>query len=610
MRLPMQNNNEATPPHFNPDELRSKYREERDKRLRQEGNDQYIKIDGQYARFQEDPYTPVQAREPLHDEVEVLIVGGGFSGLLAAARLKEAGIEDVRIVERGGDFGGTWYWNRYPGAQCDIESYIYLPLLEEIGYIPKQKYSNAPEIFAHSCAVAEHYRLYDKACFHTSVTELRWNETLLRWIVSTDRGDRIKARFICLADGPLSQPKLPGIGGIETFQGKMFHTSRWDYGYTGGDACGKLDKLRDKRVGIIGTGATSIQCIPHLAASAGQLYVFQRTPSSVLVRDNKATDSEWATTLSPGWQQARMKNFNRVTSGIDQDEDQVNDGLTNIMRNLSKLPEHLYREQLATEEREKLSEMLDFEQMEQVRARIDSIVTDPETASALKPWYRLFCKRPCFNDEYLQVFNRPNVKLVDTQGKGVTQLTETAAIVGGRSYELDCLVFATGFEVGTAYPRRSGFEVYGREGLTLTEKWADGMRTLHGLQTRHFPNCFFLGMTQGGYTANYTHMLYEQSAHIAYIISEVNKQNMQAVEVSREGEEQWVAVINSFAAAGLKYYQDCTPGYYNNEGKPDEGKAAKIAGFYGGGSEAFFQILNDWREKGGMEGVCLISGKS
>jgi len=602
----MKNNQETKPPHFSPDQLRAKYREERDKRLRQEGNDQYIKIDGRYARFQEDPYTPVQAREPLHDEVEVLIVGGGFGGLLAAARLKEAGIGDVRIVERGGDFGGTWYWNRYPGAQCDIESYIYLPLLEELGYIPKQKYSNAPEIFAHSRAIAEHYRLYDKACFHTSVTELRWNEALLRWIVATDRGDSMQARFICLADGPLSQPKLPGIAGIETFRGKMFHTSRWDYGYTGD----KLDKLGDKRVGIIGTGATGIQCIPYLAESARQLYVFQRTPSSVLARDNKATDPEWAATLTPGWQQARMNNFNRVTSGIAQEEDLVNDGLANIVHKLSNLPAHSRNEQLSAEAMEKLSEMLDFEQMEQVRARVDSIVTDPETAAALKPWYRLFCKRPCFNDEYLQVFNRANVKLVDTHGKGVARLTETAAIVGDQRYELDCLIFATGFEVGTAYPKRSGFEVYGRDGLTLTEKWADGMRTLHGLQTRHFPNCFFLGMTQGGYTANYTHMVYEQSAHVAYIISQVNKQNMQAVEVTLQGEEQWLDVINRSAAANLKYFQECTPGYYNNEGKPNEGKTAKIASFYGGGSEAFFQILSDWRAKGDMEGVCLIKGQN
>jgi cyclohexanone monooxygenase len=607
----MRNNDKAIPP-FDPDVLRAKYREERDKRLRQEGNRQYIKMDGQYGWFSDDPYMPVQPRAPLFDEVEVLIVGGGFSGLLSAARLKDAGVDDVRIVERGGDFGGTWYWNRYPGAQCDIESYIYLPLLEELGYLPKQKYSNAQEIFAHSCAIGRQYRLYDQACFHTLVTGMCWDEALLRWIVTTDRGDSMKARFICLADGPLSQPKLAGIAGIENFQGKMFHTSRWDYGYTGGDAAGTLDKLVDKRVGIIGTGATSIQCIPYLAQSAQQLYVFQRTPSCVLERDNQATDTEWANTLRPGWQQMRMDNFNRVTSGMAQEDDQVNDGLSKIMRKLSQLPAHHSQKeqgQLTPEDREKLSEWVDFEQMELVRGRVDRIVLDAETAAALKPWYRLFCKRPCFNDDYLQAFNRSNVKLVDTQGKGVARLTETAAIVGDQRYELDCLIFATGFEVGTAYPKRAGFELFGRGGLTLTDKWAQGMRTLHGLQTRHFPNCFFLGMTQGGYTANYTHMLYEQSTHIAYVIGEANQRNGQAVEVTQAGEDQWVETINSFAAGNLSYYQECTPGYYNNEGKPDEGKTAKTASFYGGGSEAFFQLLKDWRKQGDMAGVGFIKAK-
>ena len=604
----MENTAQSSSHHFNSDELRAKYREERDKRLREDGNGQYIKIDGRYAHFQEDPYTPVRTRASLHDEVEVLIVGGGFSGLLAAARLKEAGVQDIRIVERGGDFGGTWYWNRYPGAQCDIESYIYLPLLEEIGYVPKKRYSDAPEIFAHCRAIGEHYRLYAKACFHTLVTELRWDEESLRWIAATDRGDRMKARFICLADGPLSQPKLPGIEGIETFQGRMFHTSRWDYGYTGGDANGGLDKLRDKRVGVIGTGATGIQCIPYLAESAGQLFVFQRTPSSIFARDNRDTDFGWAAKLGPGWQWARMKNFNQVTSGVNLEEDLVDDGLTYLTRKLSRLPRQQRPEQLPPEELDKLLEMQDFEQMEQVRARVDRIVSDPETAAALKPWYRLFCKRPCFNDEYLQAFNRPNVKLVDTQGKGVTRLTGTSAIVGDREYELDCLIFATGFEVGTAYPRRSGFEVFGRNGLTLTEKWSEGLRTLHGLQAHDFPNCFFLGMTQGAYTPNYSHMLHEQSAHIAYIVSAVYRKNMQAVEVTQEGEEEWIATVNSFLFSNSKFYRECTPGYYNNEGKLGQDGVRKHASLYGGSSEDFFRLLNEWREKGNMDGVRFIVG--
>jgi cyclohexanone monooxygenase len=586
---------------FNADGLRSKYREERDKRLRPDGNGQYIRIEGNYAQLQRDPYTPIRPRDPLCDDVEVLIVGGGFSGLMMAARLKVAGVADVRVVERGGDFGGTWYWNRYPGAQCDIESYIYLPLLEEVGTVPRQKYSNAPEIFAHCRAVATRYGLYEDACFHTLVTELRWDETRFRWLVSTDRGDRMRARFICLADGPLSQPKLPGIPGIANFQGAMFHTSRWDYAYTGGDANGGLTGLRGKRVGVIGTGATAIQCVPYLAQDAGHLYVFQRTPSAVFPRDNKQTDPAWAAALKSGWQRMRMKNFNRIVSGADE-EDQVADGLTRLTRNLSQLPKQFSQAGVSAEEIERAMEMLDFEEMERLRARVEDIVSDPVTAAALKPWYRAFCKRPCFSDDYLQAFNRANVTLADTQGQGVSKFTETAAVVGGRAYELDCVIFATGFEVGTSYPRRSGFELFGSGTQTLTGKWSGGLRTVHGLLTSGFPNCFFLGISQGAYTANFTHMLYEQSDHVAHLIDLVRRSNAQAVEATEEGEARWVDAMNGFGGS-LGYFRECTPGYYNNEGQVAEGRTPAI---YGGGAEAFFKILADWRRDEKMAGVRLI----
>ena len=293
---------------FDPDALREKYREERDKRLREAGNDQYIEVAGEFERYVHDPYVEPIEREPLTDEVEVLIIGGGFGGLLAGARLREAGIDDIRVVEKGGDFGGTWYWNRYPGAACDVESYVYLPLLEEIGYMPKEKYSHAAEILAHSQAIGHHFDLYRSACFQTEVTEMRWDDTDGRWIVRTNRDDAMRARFIVMASGPLHRPKLPGIDGITTFEGHTFHTSRWDYDYTGGNSDGGLDGLTDTRVGIIGTGATAVQCVPHLGASARELFVFQRTPSSIDVRANRPTDPGWASSLEPGWQERRMEN--------------------------------------------------------------------------------------------------------------------------------------------------------------------------------------------------------------------------------------------------------------------------------------------------------------
>jgi cyclohexanone monooxygenase len=588
---------------FDPEALRAKYAEERAKRLRAEGNAQYVEVTGKFAHFLDDPYVERTAREALTDEVEVAIIGGGFGGLLAGARLREAGVEDLRIIEKGGDFGGTWYWNRYPGAQCDIESYIYLPLLEEVGYIPREKYSFAPEILAHSQAIGRQYDLYRSACFQTEVTELRWDEQDQRWEIHTNRGDRMKARFVCMSNGPLNRPKLPGIEGIESFKGHTFHTSRWDYAYTGGDPTGNLENLAGKRVGIIGTGATAVQCVPHLAETSGHLYVFQRTPSSIDARGNRPTDPDWAARLQPGWQRDRMHNFNVLVTGGYQEEDLVSDGWTDIIRNLGIISaRRAQTENLTLEDMAKNVELADFQKMEQIRARVDELVDDAATAEALKPYYRQFCKRPCFHDEYLQAFNRPNVTLVDTNGKGVERITDKGVVANEVEYRLDCIIFATGFEVGTSYSRRAGYEIFGRNGLTLTDKWADGMKTLHGFQTNGFPNCFFMGVTQGGFTANFPHLLNEQSIHIAYMIDQAQNNNFYVLEASPEAEAGWVETIRQMAMFNQSFLESCTPGYYNNEGNPEVARSL-LGSQYGGGPEAFFQILKDWREEGSMAGV-------
>jgi cyclohexanone monooxygenase len=588
---------------FDPDRLRDKYRAERDKRLRTDGNEQYIEIAGDFARYLEDPYVSPIERAPLFDEVEVAVVGGGFGGLLAGARLREAGIRDIRMIEKGGDFGGTWYWNRYPGAACDVESYIYLPLLEEIGYIPKEKYSKAPEILAHSQAVGRHFDLYRNACFQTEVTEMRWDDTDGRWVISTNRGDRMRARFVIMANGPLHRPKLPGIPGVETFRGHTFHTSRWDYDYTGGSSEGGLTKLSDKRVGIIGTGATAVQCVPHLGEHAQQLFVFQRTPSSIDVRNNRPTDPEWARSLEPGWQQERMDNFNALVSGGFADVDLVNDGWTDIIGNLLIRLRRESSPDLSMEGLARNLELADFEKMNQIRSRVDEIVSDPKTAEALKPWYRQFCKRPCFHDEYLQTFNRPNVSLVDTDGQGVDRITEKGVVVDGVEYELDCLIYATGFEVGTEYTRRAGYEVYGRDGLSLTAKWADGARTLHGFHSEGFPNCLIVSNIQSGFTVNFPHMLNEQSKHLAYLLKEVEERGVTRVEATPEAEEEWVQTIIRLSQFNVKFLESCTPGYYNNEGKP----AARSLqnGNYGAGPVAFVKVLEDWRAEGSLAGLSL-----
>jgi cyclohexanone monooxygenase len=595
------NNNQGID--FDPDALRAKYREERDKRVRTDGNEQYFEVKGDFSRYVDDPYVePGFTREPLTDAVDVLIIGGGFGGLLAGARLREAGVQRIRIIEKGGDFGGTWYWNRYPGAQCDIEAYIYLPLLEETGYVPKEKYSYAPEILAHARRIGEKFDLYRDVCFQTQIKAITWSEEECRWIITTDRDDRMRARFVVMSNGPLNRPKLPGISGIDSFKGHTFHTSRWDYGYTGGDTTGNLHKLADKRVAVIGTGATAIQSVPYLGKYAQQLYVFQRTPSSVDERGNRPTDPEWVKALKPGWQKQRMDNFNILVNGGLAEVDLVADGWTDIIRNLGAILPVKKDPNVDPHEMARMMELADFKKMNQIRARVDAVVKDKRTAEALKPWYRQFCKRPTFNDEYLPAFNRPNVALVDTRGRGVDRMTEKGLVFNGVEYEVDCIIFATGFEVGTAYTRRAGFEIYGRGGRSLTEHWANGLRTLHGFYSHGFPNCFHMGITQNGLTANFPHMLDEQSRHIAELVQHAKLHEARCIEPTADAEAEWVATIKQKAVISLKFLQDCTPGYYNNEGKPDAGTG--LAGdMYGGGPIEFYDLVRKWREDGQMKGL-------
>jgi cation diffusion facilitator CzcD-associated flavoprotein CzcO len=588
-------------PTFDPDALREKYRLERDKRLRPEGNAQYIEIAGRFAGYLDDPYVVPVEREPLTDHVTVALIGGGFAGLICAARLRQAGIDDLRIIEKGGDFGGTWYWNRYPGAQCDVESYVYLPLLEETSYVPTEKYVHAPEILEHCRRIAEQFELYERACLSTEVTSIAWDERQRRWAISTNRGDRMSAQFLVMGNGPLHRPKLPGIPGIESFDGYSFHTSRWDYDYTGGDSNGNLHKLADKRVGIIGTGATAVQVVPHVAESAAALYVFQRTPSSIDVRANRPTDADWAAALQPGWQKERMENFTLLTSGGMVEQDLVMDGWTDIIGKLiTRLRD---RDGPATSDGGIASvlELADFDKMEQIRARVDSIVLDDVTAEALKPWYRQFCKRPCFHDEYLQAYNRPNVHLVDTDGQGVERITPRGVVVGGTEYELDTMIFATGFEVGTDYTRRSGYDVVGSRGVTLSEYWAEGMRSIHGMHVHGFPNMFVLGHTQGGFTVNYPHLLSEASRHVSHIVRQAIDEGWAEIEATAEAERSWLQELSESARDIRAFQEQCTPGYYNNEGQP--GTGGFLVGSYGLGPMPFFQLLADWRAAGNFPGM-------
>jgi cation diffusion facilitator CzcD-associated flavoprotein CzcO len=589
---------------FDPDALRAKYRSERDKRLRADGNDQYVEVKGKFAHFLDDPYAePGVARAPRTDEVEVAVIGGGFGGLLAGARLRQAGVESLCMIDPACDFGGTWYWNRYPGIACDVESYIYLPLLEEVGYVPTRKYAEGREILAYSQAIARRFDLYRDALFQTRVEDLSWDEAESRWTVATQRGDRLRARYVCLATGPLNRPKLPGIPGIEEFEGHSFHASRWDYRYTGGDSSGGLVGLRGKRVGIIGTGATAVQCVPHVGESADHLYVFQRTPSSIDVKRDPLTDPDWVKSLQPGWHQQRMDNFNNLVSGIPQPVDLVKDGWTDLIGKLLLGVQQGKSSDFTPDGVKRAVELADFEKMEEIRTRVSGTVKDADTAEALKPYYRQFCKRPCVHNEYLDTFNRPNVTLVDTAGRGVERITAKGVVVDGREYPVDCLIYASGFEVGTDYCRRAGLELHGRGGERLSERWSRGTRTLHGMHVHGFPNCFLMNNIQAGFTANYPHLLNEQAKHVAYIVRHALDAGAASVEVSSEAEQAWIDHCIEKARQTGDFLENCTPGYYNNEGKPGERGAQD--GFYGGGSPEFFRILEAWRTDGTLPGMVV-----
>jgi cation diffusion facilitator CzcD-associated flavoprotein CzcO len=573
---------------FDTDALRAKYAVERQRRLRADGINQYVEVTGAFARFGADPWAdPTFSRAPRTDTVDVAVVGAGFGGLLIGARCKELGVGDVRLIDKAADVGGTWYWNRYPGIACDVESYVYMPLLEELGYVPTEKYAKGAEIFAHCRRIAEHYDLYRNALLQTEVQEIRWDPVDSRWVIATHHGDAIRARFVAMANGYLQKPKLPGIPGITSFRGHTFHTSRWDYDYTGEDLAG----LAGKRVGIVGTGATAIQCVPRLAESAGRLFVFQRTPSTVDVRANQTTDPHWAASLEPGWQRRRIENFQILTAGGNADEDLVDDAWTSLTK---KLP-------IVSEGGPNAAELADFAKMEEIRARVEAIVTDPATAEALKPWYGYFCKRPCFHDEYLQAFNRDNVTLVDTRGRGVEQISANGVVVDGVEYPLDCLIFATGFEVGTSYRQRTGFEIIGRDGRTLSETWADGVRTLHGLHVNGFPNCFIESIAQSGFTVNFPYLIDTQSRHVAWVIAWALRHGATEVEATPEAEAAWVGTVMQRSSVIAGRRESCTPGYYNREGRADA-RLNQDSFFFGRPTE-YADILESWRAAGTLDGL-------
>jgi cyclohexanone monooxygenase len=546
---------------FNAEE-QAKYRAYKEARR---GAADYMAMEGEFARYLDDVYSaPPVAREPLTDDCEVLVVGAGFAGLLLWWKLRDAGIQDVRFCEKGGDVGGTWYWNRYPGIACDVEAYSYLPLLEEMGYFPTMKFASGFEILEYSQAMAEKSGFYDRCLFHTTVERTEWDEAAARWTVFTDRGDAMRARFVVLANGILTTPKLARISGMETFKGQSFHTSRWDY---------TID-LKDKRVGIIGTGATAVQVIPEIAKVVKELYVFQRTPSTIDVRDQRATKpeevEEWSRT--PGWAKARRERLAMISAGRTalQANDDFLAGRVDVFK-----PQKKHDRQLTPDEL--LAKQLDtnFRIMEQIRARVDAIVKDPKTAAALKPYYPYGCKRPTFHDEFLPTFNLPHVTLVDTAPNGVARINERGVVHDGKEYPLDILIYATGFQ----WMATSTFNmIRGRGGRTLRDKWtSEGTKTFLGLHSHGFPNLFIVSGPQGGGGQfNFTRTIESHTDYVVWMLKTMRERGADIVDVKREPEIAYAAHCKE-ADIRTSAFRDCLS-YYNGEGNAEPGSLA----YYGG----------------------------
>ena len=533
----------------------------------------YIEMKGEFSRYLEDVYSaePVP-RGALTDECDVLVVGAGFAGLLLWYKLREAGFENVRFCEKGGDVGGTWYWNRYPGIACDVESYSYLPLLEEMNYIPSMKFAAGFEIMEYCQKMAEKFGFYDKCLFHTTVEKTQWDESTARWTVTTDRGDAMKAKFVVLANGILTTPKLARIDGMSSFKGDSFHTSRWDY---------NID-LKGKRVGIIGTGATAVQAVPELAKIVKELYVFQRTPSSIDVRDQRETSveefEEWA--KEPGWAKARRARFAKISQG--RTALKANDDyLAGKVADYRERKQHA--EQISPEELVQRQLDSNFRIMEQIRARVDAIVEDPVTAAALKPYYPYGCKRPTFHDEYLPTFNLPHVHLVDTAPRGVSEINERGVVHDGTEYPVDVLIYATGFQ----WMATSTFNmIVGREGRTLRDKWQqEGTKTFLGLHSKGFPNLFIVSGPQGGGGSfNFTNAIEEHGDYVVWMLDTLRKAGKDLVDVKAEHEDAYAEHCRA-ADELTRPLRDCIT-YYNGHGEAEPGSLA----YYGGGAWHKYRI--------------------
>jgi len=478
--------------------------------------------------------------------LDALVVGAGFSGLYALHRLRGLGFS-VRLVERGDGVGGTWYWNRYPGARCDIESvdyqYSFSPeLLEEWEWA--ERYAAQPEILAYLEFVADRLDLRRDIELGTTVTAAVYDEERDRWRVSTDRGAGYDARFLILAVGNLSVPKAPDIPGLDTFEGEWYLTARWPK---------EPVDLRGKRVGVVGTGSTGIQVVTVTAGIADELWVFQRTPNYSMPAHNGPLD--------PAFQREVKRTFAARRHMAEQAEAGVPfPAPEKRAREVSEAERrHMYEKGWARGGINSLSyaftdfhsdEFANSTGAEFTREKIRAIVRDPDVAALLSPQHHIGTKRTCVDTGYYEVYNRPDVHLVDVRRAPIQEITPRGIRTTEREYDLDVIVFAIGFDAMTGPFLDVG--IHGRGGVTLRERWADGPRTYLGLTVAGFPNMFLVtGPGSPGVLSNMVVSIEQHVDWLADCIAHLRERGLGVIEATPEAEERWVATVNEIADATL-----------------------------------------------------------
>jgi len=525
---------------------------------------------------------------------DVVVVGAGFAGMYMLHRLRGLGFS-VRVYEQGGDVGGTWYWNRYPGARCDVESMQYSysfsdELQQEWDW--SERYAPQPEILKYANHVADRFKLRSDIQLNTRVDRAVFDESANCWDVTTADGKRMNAKYVVLATGCLSNARMPDIKGLSEFKGKVYHTGHWPH---------EAVDFTGLRVGVIGTGSSAIQSVPVIAEQASQLTVFQRTPNFSIPARNAALTPEEREAFRAKYPEIRRFAREEARNGIYTDmpdRGALDDG-DNERR--SKYEARWARGGLtfmSVYNNLAIDKAANDTAADFVREKIAEIVKDPETAKLLQPNnHPIGSKRICIDTDYFATFNRPNVKLVDIRSNPIEQISANAVRAGGKDYEIDALVLATGFDAMTGSVAK--IDIRGRNGLTLNQKWAEGPKTYLGLMSAGFPNLFII--TGPGSPSVLSNMIVSIEQHVDWIadcLAYMRNSGVDAMEARKEAEDKWVAHVNEVAHATL--YPQANSWYMgaNIPGKP------QIFMPYIGGVGVYRQICNEVAANG-YEGFAM-----